>query len=159
MFTGQRWRGYVTRTRREPERNVPPGIPEFSPVRFSSGSPPLPGSWMVQSSPLLSPLSVVPKLASCRAYQLHREREEESVQVRVDRSRTLASTGGTLKSTEDDGIRESENTDLEISRNECHRYLWLRHKIWEFAVVKIHILVFGVMKPRNLKIKKLHIEL
>lgn len=75
MFTGQRWRGNVTRTRREPERNVPPGILEFSPVRFSSGSPPLTGSWLVQSSPLLSPHSVIRKLASCRAYQLHRETE------------------------------------------------------------------------------------
>jgi hypothetical protein len=93
MFTDQRRRGNVTRTRREPERNV----------RFSSGSPPLPGSGLIQSFPLLSPLSVIPKLASCRAYQLHRERErerqEEPVQARVDRSQTLASIGETLKST------------------------------------------------------------
>jgi hypothetical protein len=39
--------GLMTRTRRDPERNVPPGIPEFSPVRFASGSPPLLGSWMI----------------------------------------------------------------------------------------------------------------
>jgi hypothetical protein len=73
MFTGQRWRGYMTRRRREPQRNVPPGIPVFSPVRFSSG--PLP----YQAPSWFSPPLHFPSLSSCRAYQLHRERETGGV--------------------------------------------------------------------------------
>lgn len=130
MFTGQRRRGNVTRTRREPERNVPPGILEFSLVRFSSGSPPLPGSGLVQSSPLLSPHSVIPKLASCGAYQLHRERE--TGRAGSSESRSITNTGIYWRNIEVNWSRREprpDNTDVEILRIECHQNLRLSKKI------------------------------
>jgi len=105
MFTDRRWRGAMRRTRRDAERNVPPGIPESSSVRFASGSPPLLGSWMVTGpSPLLY---VFPYHCCSRTCELarisasERERRWDSPQVRADRSQILTSTGETSKSTKD----------------------------------------------------------
>lgn len=97
MFTGWRWRGCVRQTRRDPERNVPPGIPEFSPVRFFSGPPPLPGSWLVQpDSPPLSPYSVLAELVSCRAY-CFRVRGGDCFRVRGE---TVQSESGSITNTD-----------------------------------------------------------
>jgi len=96
-------RGDVRRTRRDAERNVPPGIPESSSVRFASGSPPLLGSWMVTGTP---PLYIFPSHCCSRTCELARisastRERRDSPQVRTDRSQILTSTGETSKSTKD----------------------------------------------------------